>query len=455
MEPSGGNPSPEAYAQAALRAVSLLHQLTVEAIQSRSLAELAFRLVNRTHALTPYDRAALITSRQHGGKVLAISGLSRVEPMSGPVRWLKAAARRLPVSGGAVQIDDSLLESIPGWQDYSETALPGHVAWVPLFASGGPAGGIWLERRARSWTQGELALLDQLAVPYAELLLSRTRPTLFWRAGQFLTKRLVILIAAAALVLTLVRIPMRVVAPCELAPLDPYPVTAPLAGVIAQALVEPGQSVTAGQALFEYDKRVALEELNLARQQVRLLESSLSRSRMQAFGDPKAKAEIALLEIKLEQERIRLALSESNVSRLDVKAGAAGVVAMDDPDQWRGRPVTVGEKLLTLVNPERVKLRIWLPVDDNLPFEPDAQVMAYLTSLPDTVLKARLTYVARNVSQSPGGVLGVAAEATLDAPPRDAHIGVQGSAVLHGPRVSLAYWMLRRPLAWVRGKLGV
>ena len=455
MDIPGERQQPNAFAEGALRAVSLLHQLTVEALQSRSLSELAFRIVNRTHALVPYDRAVLVSPEEFGCRVLAISGLSRVEIMAEPVRWLAGAARKLPRSGGSIPLEEGLLDSLPGWSGYAETASPGHVAWMPLTATAGPAGGIWLERGQRPWSAGELALLDQLAVPYSELVYSHAHRTLPRRFRELFSKRFLLAAGAVLLVLSLVRVPMRVVAPCELAPLDPYPVTAPLAGVIAQALVEPGQTVTVGQPLFEYDKRVALEELNLARQQVRLLQSSLARSRMQAFGDPKAKAEIALLEIKLDQERIRLALSESNTTRLDVKAEKDGVVAMDDPDQWRGKPVAVGERLLTLVDPARVKLRIWLPVDDNLPFEPDATVRAYLTSLPDTALRARLTYVARNVSQSPGGVLGVAAEATLDAPPRDAHIGVQGSAVLHGPRVTFGYWLLRRPLAWVRGKLGV
>jgi hypothetical protein len=33
-------------------------------------------------------------------------------------------------------------------------------------------------------------------------------------------------------------------------------------------------------------------------------------------------------------------------------------------------------------------------------------------------------------------------------------VGLKGTARLHGPQVPLAYWMLRRPIGYVRANLG-
>jgi hypothetical protein len=39
--------------------------------------------------------------------------------------------------------------------------------------------------------------------------------------------------------------------------------------------------------------------------------------------------------------------------------------------------------------------------------------------------------------------------------PTEHRVGLKGTAKLQGEQVSLLYWMMRRPLATVRGALGI
>ncbi len=232
-------------------------------------------------------------------------------------------------------------------------------------------------------------------------------------------------------------------------------IAAPLHGVIDRIVVLPGRAVQAGELLAVYDKRVALEELKVARQQVQIIESDLQRARVQAFDKATARAEIALLENRLEQEKTRLRIAEYRAERLEIRAPTAGTLMFADPNEWRGRPVQVGERLMLLVDPQRTKVRIWLPENDNIRFDIERPLRVILHSDPRQARLARLHFLANHSQTAPDGRARFRAEADWLSPTPDVKLGLQGTAVLYGEDVPLGYWLLRRPLAAVRGDLGI
>jgi len=318
--------------------------------------------------------------------------------------------------------------------------------------------GLWLERwGGAAFAPADLARLESLALAYGVGWRAVARPRSRLIAAMASRRRLSLAVALVglALLLGLVRAPLRIVAPCEVVPDDPVAITAPLTGVIDEVLVLPGRAVAAGELLAVYDKRVALEELKVAQQQVQIIESDLQRARVQAFDDPAARAELALLENRLAQEKTRLRITEERAGRLEIRAPLAGTVMMDDPHEWRGRPTQVGERLMLLVDPGRSKLRIYLPVHDNIAFDPSAPVTVILNSDPRSRRTASLRYVSNFSQADRSGRPGFCAEADWLTAEPDLKLGLQGSAVLYGPRVPLGYWLIRRPLAAVRSFLGI
>jgi len=253
-------------------------------------------------------------------------------------------------------------------------------------------------------------------------------------------------------------VPLRVVAPCEIAPEDPHLVTAPLNGVISEVVVNSGDKVVKDDLLVSYDDRVVLEELEIARQQVKILETTIRTTGINALATSAAKAELEILNYQLKQEKIRLALAEYRVSKLYLKAEVPGTVVIDSPDEWRGRPVEIGEKVMLLVNPKKMFLRIWLPEADNVDFNRDGKIKVILNAFPDASLAASLTYVANSVVPSPQGVSSIPAEAHFMSGAIEQEgrlrIGLKGSAILYGENVSLTYWLLRKPWASLRKFLG-
>ena len=62
---------------------------------------------------------------------------------------------------------------------------------------------------------------------------------------------------------------------------------------------------------------------------------------------------------------------------------------------------------------------------------------------------------ARNTTISPAGVPSILAEAEWSEVSLKAKMGLKGYAVLYGPRVSVSYWIVRKPWAALRRILGM
>jgi biotin carboxyl carrier protein len=332
------------------------------------------------------------------------------------------------------------------------------VVWLPILVEGRVVAGLWLERWARRrFTADTVARLEPLGLAYG----------VAWRGvdGQrgalkrWLSARKWIVAAVTmplvSIALAFVPVPLRIVAPCEIVPKEPAAITAPLSGVIDEVLVLPGRSVEAGDLLAFYDKRVALEELKVAEEQVQIIASDLQRARVQGFDEPAARAEVALLENRLEQEQTRLRIARHRADQLEIRAPVAGTLMLDDPHQWRGRPVQVGERIMLIVDTQRTRVRIRLPQTDNIDFDQDRPLKVILDSDPRGRRNATLRFVASHSQHGPDGAPYFRAEADWIEPQADLRIGLQGTAVLYGDDVSLGYWLLRRPLAAVRKLCGI
>lgn len=444
----------------AVRMMSVLHQLTLESVLAEDRKELIFRILNRSVTLCPYDRASMWLCSENRPKLLGVSGKSSVDRFSELAEQWRALIETLPEPNKHMVVSEAVFETEEhkaAWREVADKTSGLSVLWLAIHSRKKHVAGLWLERWGdKQWQAGELKVFQPLALGYGAAWEKLDHSGLARRmAARIMSRRgLVALLALLAVLLVFLRLSLRVVAPCDVVPKDPVVVTAPLNGVVGEVMVEPGQKVHKGDLLFVYDKRVALKELEVADKQVEIIESSLKRSRMLAFRSDEARAEIAILVHRLEQEQAKLELARYRVSQLEVTAGLAGQVVMGDPNEWRGRPVMVGERVLMLVEPDRSKLKIWLPDDDNLLFDAERPVKVYLNAFPDKSLRAELAYVAPNVTQSLNGTPSVLAEAEWINQQHDLKIGLQGTAVLYGEDVPLIYWLARKPWSWVNRAFG-
>lgn len=427
------------------RSVQLLaeiNRLTLKAFKSKKAQNLIFLILNDTVPVVKYDRAVLWKLDPKGKpQMLGISGQPSINKLTDlSKQWLSIVSNlKEPEKAQAL-----VLPEIP-----ESTSI----LWMPIFVHDKPILGLWLERwNNAKWRPEEVELLKYLLVNYGAAY-EKFVPRFSFK--DFMRKRpLHYATGIALLLLMFVRVPLRIVAPCEVIPKDPVVVTAPLEGIIEQVIVKPGQHVEKGDLLFEYDKRVPLQDLRVAQKKVEIIKAEVDRATAQAQRDKKALAELGVEALKLKKEQLELELAEFRASQLNVRSPESGIAMLDNPEEWEGKPVKMGEKVLVIANPLETRVRMWVPEDDNIVLDMQKPIKVFLNVHPEKNLPARLIYISSYTHVTDKAVSSFIAEADWDESVKDVKLGLKGSAILYGDDVSLFYWIMRKPLAYVRRLVG-
>jgi hypothetical protein len=440
--------------------VALL-DLSKRARQAGSMEALRFLLVNDTRSLLSYRQSALWSS-VHG--VQALSGVLQAEANAPYVQWLKqvmAHCSAHQAQQGPVVVNELPAELRSAWSDW----LPQHAYWVPLGTADARAG--FLLARDLPWSDPEGALLGEWVAHWQQAWLLATVPAgSRWRfralpgsgaAGGAVKSwwaRRSLWWVGGVLLLSVLPVRLTVLAPAELVPAKPLVVRAPLEGVIETVFVQPNESVRAGQLLFQFDEAILRSRLDVARQALMTAEVEYRQVAQQAFQEAKANALLATLAGKIEEKRHEASYIDAQLSRARVVAPQDGIALIDDPSQWVGRPVSLGEAVMRVAELQDVEVEAWVGVADAIPLAPGAPITLHLNASPLLPVKAAMRYVAHGPVERPDGSFAYRMRATVEG--STAHrVGLKGTARIDGERVPLVYWALRRPWAAVRAWLGV
>jgi multidrug efflux pump subunit AcrA (membrane-fusion protein) len=192
---------------------------------------------------------------------------------------------------------------------------------------------------------------------------------------------------------------------------------------------------------------VALQSLATAKTDYR-------QTSQMALADAKSKSQLALLLGKVDEKRAEVDYLNEQLQRARVLSPQAGVVLMDDPAEWMGKPVAVGERILRIAALDDAEVEAWLPLADAIDLQPGAPLSLYLSASPLSPVSAKLRYLAHDAVQRPDGNFAYRVRASLTE--KTSHrVGLKGTVKLQGDWVPLCYWAMRRPLATARAYLGL
>jgi len=314
-------------------------------------------------------------------------------------------------------------------------------------------GGLLLMRHS-TWGEQELNVLThwQKGINHALVnlfaqskLLSRiwynkSRRTLLWLSLLILP------------IILSIPVPLTVIAPAEVIPLQPEVVRAPLAGVISTLDVSPNQTVVAGQPLLTLDNRELKTELQVAEQARVIAQAELDQAQQAALFDAKAKAALPLLRMRLQQQQAEYNYTAELLARTEIKANDDGIAIISNENDMIGRPVAIGERLLILAQLDKKELQIWLAVNDEIPLETGDKVVFYPETNPDTKVQASINHIAYQAADTPDAGLAYRLSATIQSPDmiKALRIGMRGSARIYNKKVSLFYYLFHKPLSSLR-----
>jgi multidrug efflux pump subunit AcrA (membrane-fusion protein) len=442
-----------------LRELVTVLQLERLVRQSATVDEMAFRIVNDTRRAVSCEQAILWQLDALGRlRAQAASGVSQVDADAPQLQQLGAILAAVAVGEGTQPLD--LVTGEDAERTASQLVALGYAQalWCPFREPGGALiGGLFLAR-ATPWSEAERLRLDFLAGTYAHALFHLRRHTRSWsvrreRALAALTgKRPRAILFALACLALLLPVRQSAVAPAEVVAIRPFILSPPVDGVIATIDVQPNTAVSEGQLLFTLDDRLIRNRNAVARKALEVARADQARAAGKAFSDPQSKAELAVLGAVVEQRAAEVQYTDELLARIQVRAPRAGVVLFSDASDWLGRPVSVGERIMTLADEGATELLVWLPVDEAIGLREGTEVEAFLNIDPTTTLAARVRLASYTAAPSPQDVLSYPLRATFETgAPR---IGLKATAKVYGERVPFVYSLLRRPLSALRRQLG-
>lgn len=444
-----------------LQQCTMLLQLELEARQAKSLEEISFIMVNRIMTVLSAD--TIVFWRVSGDKieVVRISNIAQIDQQSPFINWIKRIAKERLQSERATETHQLGKDHDQQLDKMTQSFGAQRVLWCPLIApeteysEAKMLGGLLLLRKD-AWQVSELGVAERFSVTFSHalqaLLVQSRKKTIKWR----LQKPFVLVIIPLLLVLFLmIPIQQSVLAPAKVVARNPYVVSAPLDGVIESVEVKANTPVRTQQVLLSFDQTTIKNRHEVAVKALHVAKAKYMKAQQLAFADNDIKASLPLLQAQVERRSSEVNYAAYALSRTVVRAQTDGIALMNNPNDWRGKPVIVGERIMMIANPADVELEIYLPINDIITLPNNATVVLFLNIKPLQPLYAELNQMSYDANLTPEGILAYRLQANFIDTKMLPRIGLRGIAKVMGQRVSLFYYLFRRPLTALRQAIGL
>ncbi len=434
-----------------------LLQLEGQVRVAQTVKELCFLLANDTRRLIGFRQASVLKIGKHLGtacQIEVVSSVAVVDRKAPMVQWIEEVVTSL-WENQALQAPCPLnVEQCPKHlqADWKRFAFP-HALWCPIMWGNQPAmGGIWLARE-HPWQEGEIQVVRRLTetVAHAWNALRKKKTSVkHWTVS----KRW--LWVGLALLIGVMCVPVRLstLAPVEVVARDPAVVTAPLDGVIAEILVDPNTAVQEGETILRYEDTTFRNDYEVAEKNLAVGFMEYRKVTQGAFQDDEIGASMPVQASEVRLKEAERDYSWEILQQVEVKAPRKGIVLFGDKSDWVGKPVVIGERIMEVANPREYELKIDLPVEDAIVLREGADVDVFLNADPLQAIPATLTHASYHAEALPTNELAYRVKAEITEPPETIRIGWQGTAKVYGDRVSLFFYLFRRPLSVFRQTLG-
>lgn len=436
--------------------LSVLLQLEKKARSAKSQSALLFLIVNETINLVGY-RQAFVWS-EYGNGIAAVSGVPSPDPNAPYLQWAKGVSKQLnQTEEKKPQIVD--VDTLPdrfhtSWDEF----LAPYALWVPLYHPDERYIGAVLLARNTPFSDSEKTLLAHLAETYAHAwaAIQKNRKIVGERWGVFQgAKGILLSIAIILLALYFVPVQLTALGDAEVMPKNPAVIRSPLEGVIDQVLVSPNEQVRAGQTLLELDQRALSSRLLQAKKSREVEKVKLLKAKQMALRDRQFSSQMAIIQAMIEEQEAEVNYLEKMLVLATLTSPISGVAIFNDKTELIGKPIRIGEKIMSIAGKTDSHLVFWLATSDAIHLEKDARIRLFLNTSPNQPIEASLVSIGFTPSPRPEGYMAYRLEAKFSDPLHSPRIGLRGVAKIYGQNTSLGYLLFRRPLTALRQWTGL
>ena len=443
--------------------ISKLLQLEHNCRNSQSLKELYFQIVNNTRTLVNYSQGILLTpDLKDKYKVVSISDISIIDSTSPYVQWLEDVIEDLNRNEQSKDIfivdikNDLKEENSKVIHEYA----PSNLVYIPLKNSkeNREVNYAFLLFKEEPWNDNDILMLKHLSSYLAYLLFAMRSCNWIQSLKKFSFKSRYFKIAVAFLII-LMFLPVRlsVLAPLEVEAKNPYVVSSPLNGVIEEVKVFPNDKIEKNQLIVQFDDVDFTNNYLVAKRTLDVTNAELFTTKQSSFLDPKQKSQIASLENQVKLKEAELSYAKDQLDKTKIYSKEDGVAIINNPNDWKGRPVTTGERIFLIANPNSIELKIMLPVSDAIFLEENAIVKAFFDNDPINSWSAKVKYISYKPELTEQNILSYRITAEFEDIKENGYIpsiGLRGTAKIYSKNVSLFFYLFRKPITSVRQWIG-
>ena len=440
-----------------------LLQLEHNCRSSENIKELYFQIVNQTRTVVNYSQGVLLTTDLTGKyKVVSISDISVVDSTSPYIQWIESVVENLNKKEKSKEIfivDNKNDLSEINFKSINEYSPP-NLLYVPLknIKENIETNYIFLLSKEQIWEDKEIEIFKHISSSLSYFLFAM-RKTGFLNSLKKISFKNKYFKIVLLMLFILMFLPVRlsVLAPLEVEAKNPYVVTSPINAVIEEVKVFPNEKVEKEQLIVTFDNVDFINNYNVAKRTLDVANAELFTAQQSSFLDPKQKSQIAQLESQVKLKEAEVNFSQEQLNKTKIFAKEEGIAVINNPNDWKGKPVSTGEKIFLIANSNSIELKIMLPVSDAIFLEEGAIVKAFFDNDPTNSWSAKVKYISYKPELTEENILSYKIVANFDDIKENGYIpsiGLRGTSKIYSKKVSLFFYLFRKPITSIRQWIG-
>lgn len=443
--------------------ISKLLQLEHNCRNCESIKELYYQIVNETRTLVNYSQGVLLTVDFSGKyKVVGISDISVVDSTSPYVQWIENII--IDLNNNEKSKDIFVVDTKTDLKQIDFKSMhefsPSNILFIPLksMKENREINYILLLFKEEKWLEKDILILKHLSSSLAYFLFAM-RSTGISQIFKKISLKNKYLKISIFLLIFLMFLPVRlsVLAPLEVEAKNPYVVTSPLNAVIEEVKVFPNDKIEKEQLLVKFDDVDFNNNYLVAKRTLDVANAQLHTVKQSSFFDATQKSQISQLESQVKLKEAELNFAQEQLGKTKIYAKEDGIAIINNPNDWKGKPVTTGERVFLIAKPQSIELKIMLPVSEAIFLEENALIKAFFDNDPTNSWSGKVKYVSYKPELTEQNILSYKITADFDDIKENGYIpsiGLRGTAKIYSKKVTLFFYLFRKPITAVRQWIG-
>ena len=443
--------------------ISKLLQLEHNCRNCESIKELYYQIVNETRSLVNYSQGVLLTIDFSGKyKVVGISDIPVVDSTSPYVQWIENIIIDLNDSEKSKDIfvvdteNDLKQIDFKSMHEFS----PSNILFIPLksIKENREINYILLLFKEEKWLEKDILILKHLSSSLAYFLFAMRSTGISQILKKISLKNKYLKISIFLLIILMfLPVKLSVLAPLEVEAKNPYVVTSPLNAVIEEVKVFPNDKIEKEQLLVKFDDVDFNNNYLVAKRTLDVANAQLHTVKQSSFFDATQKSQISQLESQVKLKEAELNFAQEQLGKTKIYAKEDGIAIINNPNDWKGKPVTTGERIFLIAKPQSIELKIMLPVSEAIFLEENALIKAFFDNDPTNSWSGKVKYISYKPELTEQNVLSYKITADFDDIKENGYIpsiGLRGTAKIYSKKVTLFFYLFRKPITAVRQWIG-